>query len=548
MGLFDRLKKVTAAAAVPAAPAAPAAKPALTARELRALGQEEMEAEHYDSAVEYFLQAAELGDAESAYLAAKICYDADSILLEWEACAAWFTKAAEAGYVPAQTLLGELYSYGGCGLTEDSDKALYWLEQAAEQGVTEAMIGAGDVCVDRDEREAAERWYRKAYDAGDEQAMYKIGMMYRYGDDGEVPDGGKAVMAFAAAAGEGSREAMHELGLMYELGAGVEKDEAKAVDWYRKSAQKFCADGQYALARCYLLGIGTWEDLTLAYLWMHRAADKGHAEAICALSQMHRTQNHVSWHHARLCYWMYEAQTTHDEEAKQAWLEFDAQWERLGEWNVSDLQQRAKGGELGAMLYLERLHLKGDGVRRSAEEAAKWRERAAQWERDNPDGQLPQGVSPGECMYWAGINCLTGFGLDAYDHEGALYWLELAAERGYGDAMYMMGELYRIGHGVDEDVEKARSWYMKGMSMELKNACCTYALGRTYCQEKYGDAGVAKARQWYSMAAKYGHCRAALHYSFERERKDKQGALEIRKKCAELGDAKARQLLAQENE
>ena len=67
-------------------------------------------------------------------------------------------------------------------------------------------------------------------------------------------------------------------------------------------------------------------------------------------------------------------------------------------------------------------------------------------------------------------------------------------------------------------------------------------------QEKYGAAGVAKARQWYSMAAKYGHCRAALHYSFERERKDKQGALEIRKKCAELGDAKARQLLAQENE
>lgn len=547
MGLFDAFKK-KAAPTAPAAPAAKPAKAALTARELRALGQEELDAQHYDSAVEYFLQAAELGDAESAYLAAKICYDADSILLEWEACAAWFTKAAEGGYVPAQTLLGELYSYGGCGLTEDSDKALYWLEKAAEQGVTEAMIGAGDVCVDRDEREAAERWYRKAYDAGDEQAMYKIGMMYRYGDNGEVPDGGKAVMAFAAASGEGSREAMYELGLMYELGAGVEKDEAKAVDWYRKSAQKFCADGQYALARCYLLGIGTWEDMTLAYLWMHRAADKGHAEAICALSQMHRTQNHVSWDHARLCYWMYEAQATYDEEAKQAWLEFDARWEHLGEWNVSDLQQRAKGGELGAMLYLERLYLKGDGVRRSAEEAAKWRERAAQWERDNPDGRLPQGVSPGECMYWAGINCLTGFGLDAYDHEGALYWLELAAERGYGDAMYMMGELYRIGHGVDEDVEKARSWYMKGMSMELKNACCTYALGRTYCQEKYGAAGVAKARQWYSMAAKYGHCRAALHYSFERERKDKRGALEIRKKCAELGDAKARQLLAQENE
>lgn len=537
MGLFDAFKKKAA----PAAPAALAAKPALTAAQLRSLGQEEMEAEHYDSAVEYFLQAAELGDAESAYLAAKICYDADSILLESEACAAWFIKAAEAGYVPAQTLLGELYSYGGCGLTEDSDKALYWLEQAAEQGVTEAMIGVGDLCVDRDEMEQAEAWYRKAYDAGDEQAMYKIGMMYRYGDNGEVPDGGKAVMAFAAAAGEGHGQAACELGRMYLDGEGVAKDEAKAVELFRKGAGASCAEAQYLLARCYLLGVGTWEDLTLAYLWMHRAADKGYNEAVCAMDQLYRTGIHVAFHDDRRYYWLMEAINAGDETAAQRLAQFPMTLSHVAEPQVKELRRRAEGGEHNAMMYMERLHLTGVNVRRSAEEAALWCERAARWERDNPDGALPQGVHPGECMYWAGINCLTGFGLDNYDHEGALYWLELAAERGSSDAMYMMGELYRIGHGVDEDVEKARSWHMDGAAK--RNGCCLYALGRFYHQTVGGALGEMKAYEWYESASRQGHCRAALHYSYRLEHKEAEKAAELRQRLADNGEAKARYLL-----
>ena len=36
----------------------------------------------------------------------------------------------------------------------------------------------------------------------------------------------------------GDANAQHQLGLLYEQGKGVEKDPAKALEWYRKAAQQ----------------------------------------------------------------------------------------------------------------------------------------------------------------------------------------------------------------------------------------------------------------------------------------------------------------------
>jgi TPR repeat protein len=69
------------------------------------------------------------------------------------------------------------------------------------------------------------------------------------------------------------------VGLMYERGTGVHKNTRRAVQWYRKSAQKGFADAQNRLGRMYFNGSGIAQDMALAEHWLTQAANQGVAEA-----------------------------------------------------------------------------------------------------------------------------------------------------------------------------------------------------------------------------------------------------------------------------
>ena len=62
------------------------------------------------------------------------------------------------------------------------------------------------------------------------------------------------------AAEQGDVASMNTLGECYELGTGVEKDEAKAVAWYRKAAELGFAGAQCSLGVCYFFGTGIKKD------------------------------------------------------------------------------------------------------------------------------------------------------------------------------------------------------------------------------------------------------------------------------------------------
>jgi len=52
----------------------------------------------------------------------------------------------------------------------------------------------------------------------------------------------------------GSAVAQHRIGVMYVLGQGVEKDSAKAVEWYAKAAEQGQAESQHGLGLRLLVG------------------------------------------------------------------------------------------------------------------------------------------------------------------------------------------------------------------------------------------------------------------------------------------------------
>ena len=64
--------------------------------------------------------------------------------------------------------------------------------------------------------------------------MYQHG----YGIEGIEVDETKAVEWYRKAAEQGSVEGQLKLGFMYDYGFGIEKDRTKAVEWYRKAAEQ----------------------------------------------------------------------------------------------------------------------------------------------------------------------------------------------------------------------------------------------------------------------------------------------------------------------
>ena len=74
---------------------------------------------------------------------------------------------------------------------------------------------------------------------------------------------------------QGDAEAQYHLGTRYFTGAGVPKDYAEALKWFRLSADQENARGQGALGSMYYMGRGVPQDYVLAYMWFNLSAAQG---------------------------------------------------------------------------------------------------------------------------------------------------------------------------------------------------------------------------------------------------------------------------------
>jgi len=78
-------------------------------------------------------------------------------------------------------------------------------------------------------------------------------------------------------------EAQYLLSTLYRNGDGVERDDARAFNLAKQSADKGYVDAEFSLGRMYLSGRGVEQDPEQARHWMARAAEAGHVGATEAL-------------------------------------------------------------------------------------------------------------------------------------------------------------------------------------------------------------------------------------------------------------------------
>lgn len=97
-------------------------------------------------------------------------------------------------------------------------------------------------------------------------------------------------------------------------------------------------------------------------------------------------------------------------------------------------------------------------------------------------------------------------GGDAYkrgDYETAAKEFLPLAEKGDYRAMYALGSMYAVGHGVEQNLEEAFKWFSRAARYGMPDA--EYKLGGMYA-EGYGvEQDYRRALYWWGKAAKKGH-------------------------------------------
>lgn len=155
--------------------------------------------------------------------------------------------------------------------------------KAADQGFAPAITAVGNCYengsgVDRDPV-AAVGCYRQAAAKGDAWAEHHLGICYREGV-GVERDLAAAARWDLAAAKKGLAQAQTAIGFALEKGLGVEKNEKEAVAWYRQAADQDDDVGQINLGVCAARGVGMEVDRRLAKEQLNKAARQGNLLAV----------------------------------------------------------------------------------------------------------------------------------------------------------------------------------------------------------------------------------------------------------------------------
>ena len=260
----------------------------LSAEQLNSKGWEYYDKKDYNSAVQYFYQAAKRGHAISQRILGYCYHNGLGLAKDYNQAVMWYGKSADQGDSWAQNNLGVCYRYG-LGVAQNYNEAVKWYRKAAEQGNVDAQCDLG-YCIERglgvtkDITEAV-KWYRKAADQSNAVAQSNLGWCYQSGL-GVTKDEYEAVKWYRKAVEQGYARAQCNLGYCYDEGLGVTKDEYEAVKWYRKAAEQGYAVAQYNLGQCYRVGRGVTKNITEAVKWYRKAAEQGYEDAKKRLTEL----------------------------------------------------------------------------------------------------------------------------------------------------------------------------------------------------------------------------------------------------------------------
>ena len=219
----------------------------------------------------------------------------------------YFMSEARNGHSQAQVLMAECLM-GGCqGVDKDIPEAKKWLNKAATQGNSDAMLYLGDIASSEKNTEQALHWYKAAAKAGNKDAAMRLAKVY--GDGTLVKrDPGESTRWYGRAADAGDSDAKRHMLSLFSETALEENGKAvtsAALEWLRRRADQGDVEAQAKLGHILMWGYGTPKDATAAVGWLKKAAMHGNQAAQSALRNAYLHGEGVPRDRVRaLAWWM----------------------------------------------------------------------------------------------------------------------------------------------------------------------------------------------------------------------------------------------------
>lgn len=293
-------------------------------------------------AYEWALKGAEKDDPWAQYVLGicylyaynnKSSYGRNATKEETELALKYLSKAAESGVAKAQAKLADLYLKGD-KVQKDLNKAISLYEKAARQNDIKVLVPLGDLYEEQGEYKRSYHNFLKAANKKDPYATFRLALHYAYSYNSQYSGGTsradslrnaqKGLRLLHKADSLGNVNAAWFIGYFHQLGVGVNKNIGKAIEYYKKAAEKGASfasrdladiyyDGKlveknddlafkYAkeaaenlkwgpmtrsmrlLSACYRAGIGTKRDDAKAKYWLEQAAKNKDTTAIEVMS------------------------------------------------------------------------------------------------------------------------------------------------------------------------------------------------------------------------------------------------------------------------
>ena len=567
------------------------------------------------AALKLYQQAADAGDALSLVEVADQLWDGKGTRRQRIKAKALYGKAlpmlmglGEAGDRQAQFIAGNLLAGIRMG-DRDFEESIKWQHPGADAGYSPAqfLIGARHQKghgVPKNDAIAMD-WYNKAAAQGHPGAINNVGWMHGNGRAGGGVNGAKAAAMYLRAAERGNSVSQNNIAMRLFGGADIAMDKEKAFMWHKRSAENDYGRGQYYLATRYNTGEGTDPDLEKAVYWYKRAAENDEINSQAKLAQMYRDgrgvkrdlRESLNWlaritefdrdivnpfvaseqikaRTAAQSYvklkkyisegWPISPRDLNVAEAEAEKGDANAQYElaALNAGGVGGSAQSAKTahkwaakaaaqGHAGAQYYLGICHEEGRNVSRSSAKAKEWYQKAAAQDHAGAQNNLAAVLEEADAMEEAGplymkaakggsangcynlarlIETGSG-GLGEADPKAAFEEFAKAARMGHGPAQNNLGLMYQTGVGVKANLEESVRWYQHAANQG--NLDAQFNLGLMTLKGEGGlKADKVKAFVLWGRAAMKAHPQAtenlaALANELTEDEKN-QGRVEVR--------------------
>jgi len=363
-----------------------------------------------------------------------------------------------------QYQLGRAYQKAG-----KFDQAAKLFMEGVETGYAASMsnlasiTSRGEGNVEKDQL-AAIALYERAVTNGHAVAARFLGDIYRDGEDVEQ-DYTKAMSWYRKANELGDVESAAKIGYLYDKGYGIEPDDIKAVKWYTISANADIGWAIRNLGRLQIWGSEELRDYDAGRKNIERAYDLGDVKySASSLGRLYEEGLGVNVDYAKAMGYFKEAIA-----AGNTYAHID----------LGDIFRDRKDGKED--YETARFHYQagwGAGVMEGAAKIA----------------------------YLYDNRFLTLDTKEATDKEKTRLY-RIAAEAGVGWAMNNLGNNYRHGDGVAEDVQQAIKWYQKAIETS-NHSWANLHMGELYIAGNGVPINGKKAREHFEETIKAGNDKA----------------------------------------